>query len=136
MICAGTVEMNAEELKERTRQFAHRCVKLALALPDGFLGDHVKRQLIRSATSVASNYRAACLAQSKAHFTSKLSIVVEEADECVFWMEFSVEEKLIDEKRVASLLNEARELAAMFIAARKTTKDRSHEFESGAEPAP
>ena len=73
--------MDPEELKERTTQFAHRCVKLGLTLPEEALGNHIKRQLIRCATSAAANYRAARLAQSKADFASKLSIVVEEADD-------------------------------------------------------
>jgi len=128
--------MNPEELRERTTQFAHRCVKLGLALPDEILGNHIKRQLIRCATSVASNYRAACLAQSKAHFAAKLSIVVEEADECAFWMEFSVRENMVSEKRVTPLLSEAQELTAIFVAARKTTKDRSREFKSDLDSAP
>jgi len=72
--------MDEKELKNRTRNFAHRCVKMALALPKSILGKHISRQLIRCSTSVAANYRAACLAQSKASFTAKLSIVLEEAD--------------------------------------------------------
>ena len=127
--------MDREGLKERTKDFAHRCVKLGLALPNDTLGNHIRRQLIRCATSVASNYRAVCLAQSKAEFVSKLSIVVEETDECAFWMEFAVEEDLLDEKRVAPLLSEAQELTAIFVAARKTAKDRTAEFEADAEPA-
>ena len=67
--------MNREELMDRLKQFAHRCVKLALALPNTPLGSHIRGQLIRCSTSVASNYRAACLAQSKAHFAAKLSVV-------------------------------------------------------------
>ncbi len=120
--------MDAEELRERTKHFAHRCVKFSLALPSGPLGDHIKGQLIRCGTSVASNYRAACLAQSRAHFVSKLSIVIEEADESAFWMEFALEEGLVDEPRAAPLLNEGRELTAVFVAARKTAKDRTSEF--------
>jgi hypothetical protein len=69
--------MNREELLERTRQFAHRCVKLALVLPDNSLGNHIRSQLIRSSTGVGANYRAACVAQSRAAFVSKLSIVIE-----------------------------------------------------------
>jgi four helix bundle protein len=126
--------MDPEELRERTKQFAHRCVKLALALPNTPLGNHVRGQLIRCGTSVASNYRAACLAQSKAHFVSKISIVAEEADESVFWLEFIIDEGLLDKPRVAPLLNEANELAAIFISSRKTAKDRSPEFRAGARP--
>ncbi len=86
--------MKCDELKDRTKQFAHRCVKLATALPETSLGRHVKGQLIRCATSVASNYRAVCLAQSKAAFISKISIVLEEADESYFWLEFVIDENL------------------------------------------
>jgi four helix bundle protein len=98
--------MNADDLKDRIKDFAHRCVKLALALPQSPLGEHIRRQLIRCSTSVAANYRAACIAQSKASFVSKLSIVVEEVDESCFWLEFTIEEKLLNGKQVALLLNE------------------------------
>ena len=83
--------MDEKELKKRTKDFAHRCVKLALALPRTQLGKHIANQLIRCSTSVAANYRAACLAQSKASFTAKLSIALEEADESAFWLEFIID---------------------------------------------
>jgi len=86
--------MDKDELKKRTKNFAHRCVKLCLALPNSRLGNHIKGQLIRCSTSVASNYRAACIAQSKASFISKLSIVIEEVDEAYFWLEFIIDEQL------------------------------------------
>jgi four helix bundle protein len=120
--------MGKTDLKRRTKEFAHRCVKLSLSLPENPLGRHVRSQLIKCSTSVAANYRAACIAQSKADFVSKLSIVIEEVDECCFWMEFVVEEEIIDEARVAPLLEEAKELTAIFVASRKTAKDRSLEF--------
>ncbi len=115
--------MDREELKKRTRDFAHRCVKLALALPQSPLGDHIRRQLIKCSTSVAANYRAACIAQSKASFVSKLSIVIEEVDESCFWLEFIIDEKLLNEKQVAPLLNEGEELTSIFISSRKTMKN-------------
>ena len=115
--------MDREELKRRTKEFTHRCVKLALALPQTPLGDHIKRQLIRCLTSVGANYRAACIAQSRASFTAKLSIVIEEVDESCFWMEFIIEEKLLSEKRVMPLLNEGEELTSIFASARKTIKN-------------
>ena len=71
-------------LKDRTKDFAHRCVKLAVSLPESYLAHHIRKQLIRCSTSVAANYRAACLAHSKAAFASKISIVIEEADESCF----------------------------------------------------
>ena len=114
--------MDREQLQKRTNDFAHRCVKLALSLPKGSIGDHINKQLIRCSTSVAANYRAACVAQSKAHFISKLGIVVEEIDETCFWLEFVIDEKLLNENRILPLLEEAKELASIFVSARKTSQ--------------
>ena len=110
------------DLVERTKKFAHECVKLAVKLPNTYLGNHIKGQLIRCSTSVAANYRAARLGQSKAMFISKLSIVVEEADESEFWLEFIIDERLLPEERVMSLKNEAHELASIFVTSRKTAQ--------------
>ena len=120
--------MDAEELRERTREFAHRCVKLAVALPNTPLGRHICGQLIRCATSVASNYRATCLSQSQSQFVAKSSIAVEEADESVFWIEFSIAEGIIPEHLANPLLKEAHQLTAIFVASRKTVKNRGAEF--------
>ncbi|MCH7528665.1 MAG: four helix bundle protein [Candidatus Marinimicrobia bacterium] len=114
--------MKGDELKGRTKAFAHHGVKLANALPNSTLGRHIKGQLIRCATSVAANYRAACMAQSKASFISKLSIVIEEADESYFWTEFIMDESLVDNEQIEPLLNEARELTAIFTTSRKTAQ--------------
>jgi len=114
--------MNREELMDRLKQFAHRCVKLALALPENVLGRHIRGQLIRCSTSAAANYRAACVAHSRAAFVAKLSIVVEEVDESCFWMEFIMDEGLLPKEPVAPLLAEGEELKAIFIAARHTTR--------------
>lgn len=100
--------MNKEELKKRTITFAHRCVKLVLSLPNTILGKHLQGQLIRAATS-AANYRATCIAHSRASFTSKLCIVIEEADESLFWLEFILEENLIKKERIESLVQEVGE---------------------------
>ncbi len=118
--------MDAKELKRRTKEFAHRSVKLAITLPKTELGAHIRKQLIRSATSVAANYRATLLAQTKAAFISKISIVVEESDESGFWLEFVIDEKLMQKKRVLPLFNEAHELTSIFVTTRKTAqKNRS-----------
>lgn len=117
--------MDSQELKERTKEFAHRYVKLAIALPRTALGSHVRMQLIRCATSVAANYRAALLSQTKAVFTSKINIVIEEADESEFWLEFIVDENLLGRKRVLPLFNEAHELSSIFIKTRKTAQKQS-----------
>ncbi len=114
--------MKSEELKQRTKTFAHRCVKLSITLPNTYLGNHIKGQLIRSSTSTASNYRSACIAQSKASFISKLSIALEEADETFFWLEFIIDEKLLKSELVEPLLNEAKELTSIFVSSRKTAR--------------
>ena len=114
--------MIGKELKRRTKGFAHQCVRLAMALPNTKLGSHVSGQLIRCATSVAANYRAVCLAQSRAGFVSKLSIVIEEADESYFWLEFIADEKLLKNHLLEPLLKEADQLIAIFITSRKTAR--------------
>ncbi len=114
--------MKNKELKERTKFFAHRCVKLATSISGGLLGTHLAKQLIRSSTSVAANYRAACLAQSKASFIAKISIVLEEIDESAFWLEFSSDEKLLEKATIDPIFIEAKELKAIFYASRKTAR--------------
>jgi four helix bundle protein len=116
--------MNKYELIKRTKIFAHKCVKVAISLPKNKLGSHIEGQLIRCATSVAANYRAANLAHSTAAFTSKLSIVIEEVDECDFWLEFALDEKIISENIADPLMKEAKELTAIFIASRKTIQSK------------
>jgi four helix bundle protein len=116
--------LETNELKSRTKSFAHRCIKLATVQPRTSLGKHIESQLIRCSTSVASNYRASLHAQSKAAFIAKISIVVEEADESEFWLEFILDEKLMSRGQLASLLTEAHELAFIFIATRKTAQKR------------
>ncbi len=116
--------MDNEKLKERTKNFAHRSVKLALALPKSVLGNHIEKQLIRCSTSVAANYRAALMAQTKPAFISKISIVIEEADETEFWMEFIMDEKLMKKEKVLPLYTEAHELSSIFITTRKTAQKK------------
>ena len=114
--------MNADELKQRNKHFAVSCVKLADTLPDNKLGNHIRGQLIRCSTSVAANYRATRLAQSKAAFLAKLSIVIEEADESEFWIDFGQEFGLFEPMKAAKLMQEAHELASIYIATRKTLR--------------
>lgn len=112
--------MNAEDLKKRTKQFAHKCVAIGISLPNNYLGNHIKGQLIRCSTSVAANYRAVCRAQTKPNFIDKLRIVIEEADESNFWLEFIMDEKLLPENEIDPLLIESNELVAIFVSSRKT----------------
>ena len=114
--------MDSETLKRRTKEFAHRCIKLITMLPRTPLGKHIESQLMRCSTSVASNYRASLHAQSKAAFIAKISIVIEESDEAEFWLEFIIDEKLMSRNQVFSLLIEAHELTSIFITTRKTAQ--------------
>jgi four helix bundle protein len=114
--------MTPEELKTRTKAFALRIIKLVDALPRSQAGQTIGRQLLRSATSVGANYRAACRAQSRAEFASKISIVVEEADETLYWLELLKESDLIVSERLVQLLQEAHELVAIAVSSRKTAK--------------
>ena len=112
-------------LQARAKELAHRCVKLCNALPKNWLAYHLRSQLMRCATSVAANYRAACISQSKPSFISKLGIVAEEVDEVCFWIEFIVEEELLTEAQCGALLKEARELTSIFAASQKTARANS-----------
>ena len=114
--------MDKNELKKRTKEFAHRCVKLSMAIPYNYLGNHIRGQIIRCSTPVAANYRAVCTAQSKDHFISKLAIVIEEVDESYFWLEFVIDEQLLKKTKVTPLLEEAKELTAIFVASQNTAR--------------
>lgn len=116
--------MNSEEMKQRTKVFAHRCVKLATALPGTELGRILGGQLMRCGTSVAANYRAACLAQTKPTFVTKISIALEEVDETAFWIEFIVDESLIAPRLAQPLHEESIALTRILAASRKTSSQR------------
>ncbi len=112
----------ARELQERTRQFALRVVNMFRALPRTDEARVLGRQVLRSGTSVAANYRAACRARSKAEFAAKLGVAVEEADETIFWLELLIESKVIPEARMKPLLVEANELLAILSASHRTAR--------------
>ena len=112
----------AERLKERTKQFAIRIVTLFRSLPKTEEGRIIGRQLLRSGTSVAANYRAVCRARSKAEFIAKIGTVVEEADETVFWLEMLIDTRIVSLSRADGLLKEANELLAVFAASQRTAR--------------
>jgi four helix bundle protein len=112
--------LRTADLKARTKQFALRVRKLVDALPRTIQGRAVANQIIRSATSVAANYRAACRARSRAEFIAKLGVVEEEADETAFWLELIIDSALLTEARIDPLLTEAGELVAIMAASRKS----------------
>lgn len=124
--------VKAAQLKDRTKRFAVEIVRLFRALPRTEEARVIGNQLLRSGTSVAANYRAVCRARSKAEFIAKLGIVVEEADETVFWLELLIESEIVRAERVAELLGEALEVLAILSASQRTarrtlkkTEDRS-----------
>src|ERR1700719_4465382 len=112
--------MTPVELKERTKQFALRILKLVAALPKNIEGRAVANQLVRCGTSVAANYRATCRARSKAEFVAKIGVVLEEADEALLWLELIGEANLLPAKRVDPIRIEANELVAIMVASRKS----------------
>ena len=114
----------AEELKNRSKQFAIRIVKLFRSLPRTEDARIMGKQVLRSGTSVAANYRAVCRARSKAEFIAKIGIVVEEADETIFWLELLVETGIVIEPRMRSLMSEGNELLAIFAASQYTARGK------------
>ncbi len=111
-----------EALKLRTKQLSLRVVKLFQALPKTEEARITGKQLLRSATSVAANYRAACRARSQAEFFSKISIVVEEADETLFWLELLVEAEIMALDKLQYLLSEYEEVVKIVNSVRHNLK--------------
>lgn len=114
--------MTPRELKDRTKRFAVDIIRLCRELPTTIDGNHIGHQMIRCGTSVAANYRASCRARSRAEWTAKLGVVEEEWDETLFWLELSVDAHLVTRTRAQTLLKEADELTAIFVASLKTAK--------------
>jgi four helix bundle protein len=113
---------SAEQLRDRTKAFAIRVVKLFRALPKTSEAQVIGKQRLRSGTSVGANYRAACRGRSRQEWVAKLGIVVEEADETVYWLELLVDLGIVPADRMTELMSEARELTAIFTSAQRTTR--------------
>ena len=118
--------MNETQMKNRTKKFAKEIIRLCRKLPNDREGRLIGNQMFRSGTSVASNYRSACRARSKAEFISKLSIVEEEADETLFWLELITEMKILNEIFMETLMKECNEIIAMIVSSIKTAKMRKY----------
>ncbi|MCX5675076.1 MAG: four helix bundle protein [Planctomycetota bacterium] len=116
--------MTPEELRKRTRAFALRVMRVVEALPRGRSPDVIARQLTKAGTSVGANYRAACRARSNADFIAKMSIVEEEVDETIYWMELLAEAGLLKKAAIDPLLQEARELLAITVASINTARGK------------
>lgn len=111
-------------LRERTKQFAYRIVRLFRALPKTVEAQIVGKQLLRCGTSVGANYRAVCLSRSHAEFVARMGVVLEEADESVFWLELIADTEILPKNRIADLLREAEELTLIFGASQRTARSR------------
>jgi len=116
--------MNPQELRERSRLFANRIVGLCCGLPNNWVLRTLGRQLLRSGTAVAANYRAACRGRSGKEFCAKLGVVAEEADESLLWLELMAEASpAMQTPEHKWLVGEADELTAIFTASYKTAKE-------------
>ena len=113
---------NGPDLKRRTKAFALRILKLVDTLPKTTAGRALASQIVRSGTSVAANYRAACRARSIADFIAKMGLVEEEADETLFWLELLEESELVTAAKVTAIKEEANELIAITVASIKTAR--------------
>ena len=116
----------AEMFKSRTKQFVVDNIKFYRTLPKTEEAKIIGRQLLRSSSSVGANYRAACRARSKAEFHSKLSTVVEEADESAFWMEVLIEADIVNSSDLTYLADEANQILKIASASRKTVSSNNN----------
>jgi four helix bundle protein len=114
-----------QDLRDRTKSFAVRIVRLYRSLPYKADAQVLGKQLLRSGTAVAANYRAACRARSRAEWIAKIGIVVEEADESLFWLEMLIDCQLVSAKKLQALIKEGHELSAIFTASRHTAKTQT-----------
>jgi len=116
--------MTEQEFKKRTKDIALRIIKLVDSLPGSKSSEVIGKQLLRSGTSVGANYRAACRAKSTADLLHKLSIVEEEADESLYWMELLIDAKIMPENKLAILMNDLNEIIAMIVASIRTMRSK------------
>jgi len=114
--------MNEKIFKDRTKKLALEVIKLTEPLPNTRAADIIGRQVLRSATSVGANYRAACRAKSTGDMIAKLSIVEEESDETLYWFELLAEAKIVAAEPLAPLMKEDDEITAMTVASIKTLR--------------
>jgi four helix bundle protein len=116
------VRSQPEQLRDRTKAFALRIIRLYRSLPYSTDTQVLGKQLLRCSTSIAANYRAVCRARSKAEFVAKIGVVVEEADEAILWLELMTESGIVPLTKTEALLKEANELTAIFAASQRTAR--------------
>ena len=116
--------MDEQKFKDRTKKLGLRVIRLVEALPNNQTGQVIGKQLLRSATSIGANYRAACRAKSTADILNKLKIVEEETDETLYWLELIAEAELIPATCLRDLMQETDEIIAMTVASIKTLRQK------------
>jgi four helix bundle protein len=119
------VSSQPEQLRDRTKKFALRIIRLYRSLPYKTDTQVLGKQLLRCGTSVAANYRAVCQGRSKAEFVAKMGVVVEEADEAILWLELMTESGIVSLGKTEALLKEAHEQTAIFAASQRTARNVS-----------
>jgi len=122
--------MDSRELRERTKRFALRIIKLAASLPAGRIGDVFGKQVLKSGTSVGANYREALRASSKRQFVTTLEIALREADETLYWLELLADSETVKPKLLHPLIDETNQLIAILTATIRTAKKRPPKSQS------
>jgi four helix bundle protein len=128
--------VNEQQFKARTQAFALRIIRLVENLPQNPASQIIGKQLLRAATSVGANYRAACRGKSVADVIAKLAIVEEEADECLYWMELLVQATMVPESKLQPLMEECNQILAMTVASIKTLRNKQRTKSLAEEPEP
>jgi four helix bundle protein len=118
----GLIGVNEAEFKRRTKDIALRVIKVVQSLPKNFVAETIGKQLLRSGTSIGANYRAACRAKSTADIINKLTIVEEEADESMFWIELLIESEIVSPNKLKVLYSDIDEVVAMVVSSIKTIR--------------
>ena len=114
--------MDREEMRQQTKKFALRIIRMIASLPKSAVGDVLGRQVLKSGTSIGANYREAGRASSKRQFTTTLEISLREADETMFWLELIVDSETLPKRRLSSLIKECDEIIAILVATIKSSK--------------
>lgn len=117
--------LTSDELKNKTKNLGISVIQLLGQIPNNPAGRAIANQLVRSATSVGANYRAACRAKSNADFLYKLKIVEEETDETIYWLEVMQETNMMAEEKLATLKKETNEVLSIIVASIKTARARN-----------
>ena len=116
---------DVQNLRDRTRQFAHRIIRLYMALPKSDPAHVLGRQILRSGTSVGAHYREACRAKSNADFVCKMEGALQELDETAYWLELLADTNIVKPEKLKPLMQEADELTAIMVTMTKRVKQKA-----------